>query len=130
MYDSDVIGLRRFAFLLFAPLIFQLGLAANAVACVSERGSSATAIDMAGMNMPGLQSHGDHHNPARSKHVPCNQPWGPTGCQPLAACAPGAIVPIQVALHPSAHAAHAVDVLVVLAPPSRTTPPELPPPRA
>jgi hypothetical protein len=127
-----MVRLRRFATLLFLPLAFQLALASKAVVCVSQRvSSSATApSDMDGMNMSGAQMPGDRSGSQHSRQAPCNRPFGPSDCQPLAACASGAVVPTQFAPCVVESFAHRVDALIVLAPASRGTPPELPPPRA
>jgi len=124
--------LRRFAPLLLVPLVFQVALAAKAVVCVNQPtpASDTASTQMAGMDMSGAKSERDGSESNRSNQSPCNRPFGPAGCQALAVCASGALVPAQSARRELVRAVATVDVLSALAPPSRSTPPELPPPRA
>lgn len=134
MYLSSMRRLRRFATLLFLPLSVQLMLAAKAVACVAQRSdisvSQASMSSMPGMQMPDAsKSTHDSHSP-NPKRFPCNRPFGGGDCQPLAACASGALAASCQRISAVDVRQHTVLALVVLAPASRTTPPELPPPRA
>jgi hypothetical protein len=124
--------LRRFAPLLFLPLVFQLALAAKAVACVNQPASTSAkaSTNMPGMDMSGTQTLRDDVDSQHSRQPPCNRPFGFGDCQPLAGCASGVLAPTQSASNDVAGAAHSVAILIMLAPPSRSTPPELPPPRA
>jgi len=124
--------LRRFASVLFLPLVFQLALAAKAVACVNQRTPSpaSASTNMADMDMSGTQWQRGDKGPEHPKQPPCNRPFGSGDCQPLASCASGVLAPTQSATPEVASIAYGIDALVVLAPPSRGTPPELPPPRA
>lgn len=125
--------LRRFASLLALPILFQLVLGANAVACTDQASVStaahATTSAMPGMDMSqperGKSSQSDH-----SRQTPCDRPLGPSNCQPLAPCASGALVADDVVAPQFARIACDPSVLVVLTPRSHTTRPELPPPRA
>ena len=125
--------LRRFGILLYLPLCFQLGLAARAIACVNvQAGGKQTtmndAASMPGMDMPAPSPVPDRSD--RRGDKPCDGPSNPTDCQPLAACASTVLAPPAPAIPASASVSIAVVALVVLAPPSWTTRPELPPPRA
>ena len=132
--------LRRFATLLILPLGLQLGLSARGIVCMGQRtGDSSSAqsmTGMAGMDMPVSRRGNAANNPASSNHsdqtpqAPCNRPFGTNDCQPLAVCASGVVVPASLTVPVVAAKAHMVTTLVVLAPASRATPPDLPPPRA
>ena len=132
--------LRRFATLLILPLGLQLGLSARGIACMGQRtgdsSSSQSMTGMAGMDVPHSRPENAANNPAPSNHsdqspqAPCNRPFGTNDCQPLAVCASGVVVPAPLTGPVVAAKAHTVITLVVLAPASRTTPPDLPPPRA
>ena len=97
------------------------------------------AGDMAGMAMPGapiVQSSGlsivsgpDRESPPSSP-APCGLPSAPSGCQSLTLCAPAAMASGRVAAPDLAVESMQVASGVVLRPPSLTTLPELPPPRA
>jgi hypothetical protein len=124
--------LRRFAHLLVLPLGFQLALATRAVVCVGQRVSSAATAssDMRGMHMSRTQTSSDRSESQHSKQAPCNRPFGPGDCQPLATCASGALASTPSIPRDFEPVAHGVDVLIVLAPLSRSTQPEPPPPKA
>lgn len=132
--------LRRFASVLILPLALQLALSAKAIACVRQQSNvGASGQAMPGMpGMPGMpvttaqagQSKNDRSRSDHSKQAPCNGPFGAGECQPLAVCASGAIVPARLSVPAIAARAHTATTLVVIAPPSPTTAPELPPPRA
>ena len=127
---------RRAIAVSLSLLLIHLAWAGSGSACDMAAGDDAgvgtsTAMDMsgdmAGMGMPaptGTQSGGDHH------HAPCDVPWAPDACQSMAACASLAMVPTAG----TERMLHAVPSMIasvlVLAPPSITLTPELPPPRA
>ena len=125
---------RRFAAFLALPLVFQLALAAKAVACIDRQNAAMRAGGsqggMPGMNMSGAPNSGERHHSRDSNRGPCRNPVGPGDCQPFAPCgsavdAPAADV-LSARLSPAPHIAP----LVMLAPASRTTAPEPPPPRS
>jgi hypothetical protein len=62
--------------------------------------------------------------------APCKFPWAPDGCQSMVPCAPAALASSAAALNRGGSVPERVASDVAVAPPSVTTPPELPPPRA
>ena len=82
-----------------------------------------------GGQMAGMAMHTDHHAPP-DKQAPCRFPWAPDGCQSMAPCAPAALTSPTQVLSPAPQPVTIVPALTVLTPPSQTSPPELPPPRA
>ena len=66
---------------------------------------------------------------ADQRDAPCRLPWAPDGCHGLAPCAPVVDKAPRLAYAPATPFRHDVSALVVLTPPARNVPPELPPPR-
>lgn len=62
--------------------------------------------------------------------APCHLPWAPANCNGMAPCAPTALTSVAAQLLPPPDFPFDQAQLIVLAPPSITAPPELPPPRA
>lgn len=140
-------ALLRTTTLLTALIVFvlQLSLAGASVGCRMEAhtgvdgGMQMAGMQMAGMQMAGMDADGMAHSadapaPGTStpeSEAPCDH--GPTSaaCQSMASCASAVamVLPVDV---PAAHGTAVASVLpaVVRAPMSRSTPPELPPPRA
>ena len=130
------------ATLLSLSLGFQLALAAVGVTCVMPSGGethSASAgmaemdMDMAGMDMAGIPA-GEGTAPASHSHgpdgSPCDQPGTPEACQIMAPCAGAFVAATPSRTRALADVPTAVLAVSVATPPSRTIPPELPPPRA
>lgn len=133
------------ATLLLFSLGFQLPLAAVGVTCVMPRGGAShvsnagtSAMDMAGMDMAGMDMTGmpagEGGAPSSHSHgpdgAPCDQPGTPEACQVMAPCAGAFVAVAPTRARPTAHVPVAVLAVSVAMPPSRTIPPELPPPRA
>lgn len=125
---------RRLGIFLFVPLLFQLSLAAKSVVCVNqgENGSGAASTkgltQMPGMDMPAAPSQPGHSVP--NKDSPCNGPFNPATCLPLAPCAFAAVTAVPTSAPSQPLRRHEVTPLTVLAPASWIVRPELPPPRA
>ena len=133
------------ATLLSLSLGLQLALAAVGVTCVMPSGGethSASAgiaememagMDMAGMDMAGMLA-GEGTAPASHSHgpdgAPCDQPGTPEACQVMAPCAGAFVAVAPSRARALADVPTAVLAVSVATPPSRTIPPELPPPRA
>lgn len=137
----SLMGRSFVATVLSGILAFQLALAGLGATCVmpTSDGSMSTAGlasgAMAGMAMPGANgpdaSRSDRvPGSDRGPSTPCNQPGNPASCQVMSPCAAAFIA----AAAPRTDAATVAPITIrsvrVLAPPSRTTAPELPPPRA
>jgi hypothetical protein len=133
------------ATLLSLSLGIQLVLAAVGVTCVMPSGGTAhvssagaSQMDMAGMDMAGMDMAGvpAGEGTAPSSHghgpdgAPCDQPGTPEACQVMAPCAGAFVAVASSAARASADVPAAVLAVSVATPPSRTIPPELPPPRA
>jgi hypothetical protein len=126
-----MVRFRRFAALLVLPLVAQLALAAKAIACVRPTTEIAHAGGtMAGMNMGGAHGSADATSQQRgSKPSPCDQPTAPGSCQPMAACASGALTANAVGVASVRPSPMRIEGFVVVEPQSRTQQPEPPPPR-
>jgi hypothetical protein len=141
---------RLFATLLSLSLGFQLALAAVGMTCVMPSGGAThvsgaatsqmdmagmdmAGMDMAGMDMAGMPS-GEDKTPSSHSHgpdgAPCEQPGTPEACQVMAPCAGAFVAVTPSRARASADVPAAVLAVSVVTPPSRTIPPELPPPRA
>lgn len=72
----------------------------------------------------------DHSQTPGSHEAPCHLPWAPTGCSTMAPCSPTALRSAPITVPPLPRLADGDGALVMLAPPSRITAPEPPPPRA
>lgn len=86
-------------------------------------------MDMAGMEMPGTTRQQSEQDPSHH-HAPCGVPSAPDACQSMMPCAPLALASVADSPRASDTVPSSVAPLAELAPPSRVTPPELPPPRA
>lgn len=137
---------RRLAALLVSTLFVHVLWAGSGFACTvsamagSEHSSGAPMasmnmpddipdMDMAEMAMPGTTRPQAEQDPAHH-HAPCQGPSAPDDCQSMMPCAPLALVSIADSPQAPGTVPSSVAALVELAPPSRVTPPELPPPRA
>ena len=123
--------LRSFAAVACAGLFSQLILAGSGFACGMPTMSHAqvgvaTGAAMAGMEMPASEQP----TPSPSDEAPCHLPWAPAGCQPMAPCAPALMTSAMVTFDGPAPVVETVREQHAIAPPTRTVPPELPPPRA
>ena len=125
---------HRVAALVSGALLLQLVLVGSGFACIMPKmdathaAATANAAPMPGMDMStNVPSSTD--GPV-SGDAPCHLPWAPASCQPMAPCGPAAVTaPALTLLLPEVTLSE-VARLVVLVPPSRSTAPELPPPRA
>ena len=122
---------RSFAAMASAGLFFQLILTGSGFACVMPAMAHAeidapTGAAMAGMDMPAS----DRPMPSSSDDAPCHLPWAPAGCQPMAPCTPPVMTSAVVTFDAPAPVVETVREQHAIAPPTRTVPPELPPPRA
>ena len=118
--------LRRVTALIAALLLLQLTLAGGSVACITHgQGVDAPRNDHSAMSMDssiGSASDKNHSG------CPAHHTTGP--CDSMAACGPvvlgAAIAGMSIVVIPATGAIPSR----VLAPPTRTTAPELPPPRS
>lgn len=132
---------RRSAAVLFAGLFtLQLVLAGIVAACpmwdhktpehlvpasaMSGAMSAGMQDDMQGMAMI-AESNG-----AETDDAPCDHPVSPEECRTMAPCAVGILVPASAAEPQPALFPGTVVAALVAMPPSVSSPPELPPPRA
>lgn len=131
---------RRVAALISSLLLLQLVLVGSGFACAmpmpmgqqsppAANAASTAVSDMVGMDMSGSQREASSKAPA-SDRSPCRFPWAPAGCQSMAPCAPVAMAQAAEVASLPVTGAYVVAALDVLTPPSRSTPPELPPPKA
>ena len=126
---------RRFAALLSGALLLQLVLVGSGFACAVPMDMSAATTADASSTMPGKDMTGPAQTPSPSKGPssdpsPCRLPWVPAGCQSMAPCAPTVIASTALSVSLPHLTAASMVGLIVLTPPSRAIPPELPPPRA
>lgn len=130
---------RRVTALLVTFLLIHLTWVGSGFACVMPAMAHTPAVtavqhappsaDMAGMHMDGASVETSPSTPAHHD-LPCRFPWAPDGCQSIAPCAPLAVASAVADTRVPHETPSAVAPQLVLTPPSRTTPPELPPPRA
>jgi hypothetical protein len=66
----------------------------------------------------------------RAPATPCRSPWAPDGCQSMVPCSAAALASASAQLNHGTPVPERVASALALTPPSVTTPPELPPPRA
>ena len=124
--------------MLSSVLAFQLLLVGTGATCVmldSTAPNSArampTAGGMSGMEQAAAPSGGGARAPAQQRgDMPCERPMSPAACQAMAPCALAFVETGTARDDPMTVVPSGVRVLSVLAPLSRTTAPELPPPRA
>jgi hypothetical protein len=123
----------------FATLVASLSMVASVLVTSGFACEFRGADDMAGMTMANAsiaQSSGFATVSLRAREqtpsspAPCGLPSAPSGCQSLALCAPAAMASQRVAGPDVAIESIQVASGIVLRPPSVTTLPELPPPRA
>ena len=127
-------SVRRFAALFSGVLLLQLVLVGSGFACALPVDMAANATDVSS-TMPGMDMGGPAQAPSPSKAPssdpsPCRLPWVPAGCQSMAPCAPTVIASSAISVSLPHLTTASVVRLIVLTPPSRAIPPELPPPRA
>lgn len=136
------------ATLLLCSFALQLVLAGGGATCVmpggaahvetSTEGAEMAAMDMSGMDMSGMDmtdmSAGESASTPAHGHTPdgtpCDQQTTPAACQVMAPCAGGFVGAARSATEAVAGVPARVEVANVTMPPSRTVPPDLPPPRA
>lgn len=108
-----------------ALLLLHLTLVGGSIACVTNaRGADAAVSDHSGMSM-----HGSIHS-ATLEDSGCPGHHTTSPCDSMTACAPVVLgAPVVGMSIVDAPAAHAISSRV-LVPPTRTTAPELPPPRS
>lgn len=122
------------ATLLSGVFALQLLLGGAGAACVMPSGSAsagdvtANVAAMAGMDMRASPA-GDRAPTRNRGSAPCDQPASLATCQGMAPCASAFLI-VSPPRGDARVALAAVPALTVLAPPSRATAPELPPPRA
>ena len=123
---------RPFAAITSAGLLFQLILAGSGFGCVMQTMPHPTSQDaaMAGMATGMEMPLSDQTVPPASDETPCRLPWAPVGCQPMAPCSPAVMPSAIVILASVPGPVQSVTGRVAIAPPTRTIPPEPPPPRA
>jgi hypothetical protein len=131
---------RRPIALLSALLVAHVVLLGGGVGCATPMSRTSlgygasprviSAADRGSAEMPGMPGMPMRSVPGRPD-APCNLPWAPAACQGMVPCGPAALAtppaPTVAAVAPVPEPAI---TLVVLAPPSRSTTPEPPPPRA
>ncbi|MGI8497933.1 MAG: hypothetical protein ACR2OG_10180 [Gemmatimonadaceae bacterium] len=127
--------LRRMTAVISGALLLQLVVTGSGRACATSamaamHAGAAGASSMPGMDVHGSTRHSDQAQAPDSDPSPCQLPWAPAGCQPMAPCSPTAVASAVLRLS-SPHAGDSqAAALVVIAPTSRSTPPDPPPPRA
>lgn len=97
--------------------------------CIMPEGTGNAMPGMAQIDMGDQQPASATPAPGEG-HEDCSVPWMPADCQVMAPCAPAAVTPTVVSALPLPSLSHETTRLIMLAPPSRGIPPELPPPRA
>ena len=129
---------RRFAAVAAVLLPLQLLVLAGGAGCALPAGMpemvSGTSPAMVAMGSTRTSKSrdalSDATNPSGNRQEPCRIPWAPANCNGMAPCAPLAVLSTAIALSPAPVILHDDVHLVVHAPASISTPPELPPPRA
>lgn len=132
---------RRASAVLFAGLFaIQLVLAGVVAACPmwdhKTPGHLVPASAMSGAMSAGMQDDMQgmamiaESNGAETDDAPCDHPVSPEECRTMAPCAVGILVPASAAEPQPALLPGTVVAALVAMPPSVSSPPELPPPRA
>lgn len=108
-------------------LALQFVLLGSGFTCITpnpaERGMSDRHMNMGSASMTATVQ-------APAEQEPCHAPGMPSESHAMAPCAAAAVAaPVPSFLIAPSYA-HEAERLIVLTPPSRTTPPDLPPPRA
>lgn len=114
-------------------LALQFVLLGSGFTCIppSNGGSGmAEMAEMAEMDMVGELGFPVAAQAMDGEQDPCHAPWMPVDCHAMAPCAATAVAAPAVSILFAPSCAHETERLIVLTPPSRTTPPDLPPPRA
>lgn len=135
-----VARLLRLLTLVLSFASLQLTLLAGGPGCPAPRtdaGSSASAA-MPGMATGGMDMSAaagamaaPHDSESAAPHsAPCDEPAAPEACPTMAPCLFAVLVPAAQPEVPTTRAPTPVVAAVVLTPPSTTSAPELPPPRA
>lgn len=133
-YIAQMMRLRRTAVLLVASIGFHLQMGASAAACMNggteqNAGMTRTSTDMPAM--PGMAESDDAGAGTSSGNTgPCSSADLPPGCELMASCATTLLEWPPAQSSDRSIAAPAPRRLIVLAPVSRSHPPEPPPPRA
>lgn len=136
-----LMGRSFVATVLFGILAFHLTLAGLGATCVMPASDgSMNAVSLPGGTMAGMATPGGKEADVsrsdrvpgsdRGQSAPCNQPVNPASCQVMSPCAAAFIAVTAPRTDAAVVAPVAIRSARVLAPPSRTTTPELPPPRA
>ena len=122
------------AILLPLQLLVLAGGAACAMPAVMPGmvGGTSSAMDaMRSTRTPNVRDAlSDATDQSGNRQEPCRIPWAPANCNGMAPCAPVAMLSTAIALGPAPVISHDDVCLVVHAPASISTAPELPPPRA
>ena len=129
---------RRIAAVAAILLPLQLLVLAGGAACAMPAvmpgmvgGTTSAMVAMGSTRAPmSRDALSDATNPSGNRQEPCHIPWAPANCNGMAPCAPVAILSTAIALSPAPVFSHDDVSLVVHAPASISTAPELPPPRA
>jgi hypothetical protein len=123
---------RRLSAITALLLVFQFIVLGSGFACAMpgmSDGSASAGMEQMDMGGGPPTPPAPQQTPSKDQ-APCSFPWAPANCNSMAPCAPAAVASTMVALLPACAVEHDVGLLTILAPPSRNTPPELPPPRA
>jgi hypothetical protein len=129
-----------FSHVLWAGSGFACAMPATAAMPVTEHSPSMpmagmhmsadmSGMDMAGTEIPAMTGQQTDQGPAHH-HAPCEFPAAPDDCQSMTPCAPLALASASESPRVLNAVPSSVAPLVELAPPSRVSPPESPPPRA
>lgn len=109
--------------------VLQFVLLGSGFSCITPASGDGGMSDMTQMDMERHESASAAQAPGED-HEDCSVPWMPTDAQTMAPCAPAAIASTAIFLLPSRSVRPGIQQLIVLEPRSRTTPPDIPPPRA
>lgn len=131
---------RSVAVLTTTLLAFQFWLAGSGMACIMPRAAMQPATTRAAamsMSMPVERGATAANRPAMNAHptdmprqMPCDQQTNLPMCQAMGPCVTALVAALSV-MNAGPHRTPSLAIaMVVLTPPSRTFPPELPPPRA
>jgi hypothetical protein len=127
--------LSRITGLISAVFLVAFVLVTSGFACIDSAGPDTMA--KMGMTRSATNSGAIVHasaatlpTPAPAPTAPCRFPWAPDGCQSMVPCSAAALASASAQLNHPAPVPERVASASAVAPPSITTPPELPPPRA
>jgi hypothetical protein len=121
----------RLAGLFTSLFLAALVLVSSGFTCTTPGSSD----DMAAMAMTSSHAAGqamvqDVAPIQKAPAAPCRFPWAPDGCQSMVPCSAAALASASAHLNRGTPVPERVASASAVAPPSVTTPPELPPPRA